>query len=174
VSAYGCSSSASTRSGGTFDVAALERQAAELSDRASAPDFWNDAERAQVVSRETSQVLAVISRWKARREAADELEVLLELVVEGEGDALAELGTKLPVVEADLAQAELERLLGGEHDAGNAIVEIHPAPAASRRRTGPRCCSACTSAGASAAATPPSWSSSRRGRGRASRAPPSR
>src|SRR4030095_10279551 len=77
VSACGCSSSVSTRSGGTFDVPALERQATELSERASAPDFWNDAERAQAVSRETSQVLAVVSRWKRRREAVDELEVLL-------------------------------------------------------------------------------------------------
>jgi len=122
----GCSPSASTRSGGTFDVPALERRAAELSDRASAPDFWNDAERAQAVSRETSQIMATTTRWKRRREAIDELEVLLELGVEGEADALAELGTKLPTVEADLEQAELERLLGGEHDAGNAIVEIHP------------------------------------------------
>ena len=126
MSACGCSSSASTRSGGTFDVPGLERRAAELSDRASAPDFWNDAGRAQVVSRETSQVLSIVTRWKRRRDAVDELEVLLELGVEGEAEALAELGTKLPVVEADLEQAELERLLGGEHDAGNAIVEIHP------------------------------------------------
>ncbi|HJQ75258.1 MAG TPA: PCRF domain-containing protein, partial [Gaiellaceae bacterium] len=112
----------STRSGGTFDVAGLERRSAELSERASAPDFWNDAERAQTVSRETSQVMSIITRWKRRREAVDELEVLLELGVEGETDALGELATKLPLVEADLEQAELERLLGGEHDAGNAIV----------------------------------------------------
>jgi peptide chain release factor 2 len=78
------------------------------------------------VSRETSQVLAGIGRWKRRREAVDELEVLLELAEEGEPDALAELRGKLAAVEADLEQAELERLLGGEHDGGDAIVEIHP------------------------------------------------
>ena len=37
--------------------------------------------------------------------------------------------------------------------AANAIVTIHPAPAAPSRRTGPRCCSACTCSGRSAAAS---------------------
>src|SRR2546428_1267163 len=33
---------------------------------------------------------------------------------------------KVEEVEHGLAELELRRLLGGEHDAGNAIVEIHP------------------------------------------------
>ncbi len=37
-----------------------------------------------------------------------------------------ELGAKVEQVEAGLAELELRQLLGGEHDAGNAIVEIHP------------------------------------------------
>src|SRR5207247_7455 len=39
---------------------------------------------------------------------------------------LRELAEKLDQMEADLAAMELAQLLGGEHDAGNAIVEIHP------------------------------------------------
>jgi len=39
---------------------------------------------------------------------------------------LHELGAKVEQVEAGLAELELRQLLGGEHDAGNAIVEIHP------------------------------------------------
>jgi peptide chain release factor 2 len=44
---------------------------------------------------------------------------------EGDPEALAELRAKVEQVEAGLAELELRRLLGGEHDAGNAIVEIH-------------------------------------------------
>jgi len=52
--------------------------------------------------------------------------VFLELAEEGDPDALHELGEKLDQVERDVAALELNQLLGGEHDAGNAIVEIHP------------------------------------------------
>jgi peptide chain release factor 2 len=52
--------------------------------------------------------------------------VFLELAEEGDPDALGELRAKLDQVEAELAQLELKQLLSGEHDAGYAIVEIHP------------------------------------------------
>jgi peptide chain release factor 2 len=56
----------------------------------------------------------------------DEAQVFLELADEGDGDALAELRAKVEQVEHELDALELAQLLGGEHDAGNAIVEIHP------------------------------------------------
>ena len=56
----------------------------------------------------------------------DESQVLLELAEEGAPEALAELTAKVEEVEHGLAQLELRRLLGGEHDGGNAIVEIQP------------------------------------------------
>jgi peptide chain release factor 2 len=113
-------------SGGIFDLPALEKRAAELSEQAAAPGFWNDAARAQAVSRETAAVLGKASGWKKLREGADEAQVFLELAEEGDADALEELEAKLGQVEHDTDQLELEQLLGGEHDAGNAIVEIHP------------------------------------------------
>jgi len=56
----------------------------------------------------------------------DEAQVFLELAEEGDGDALGELRAKVEQVEHELDALELAQLLGGEHDAGNAIVEIHP------------------------------------------------
>jgi peptide chain release factor 2 len=78
------------------------------------------------VSRETATVLASINGWKRQREAVDEAQVFLELAEEGDPDALAELVAKIEQTGHDLAALELTQLLGGEHDAGNAIVEIHP------------------------------------------------
>jgi len=53
--------------------------------------------------------------------------VFLELASDdGDADALAELRAKVEQVEAELSALELAQLLGGEHDAGYAIVEIHP------------------------------------------------
>jgi peptide chain release factor 2 len=120
------STSASRRSGGTFDLPGLERRAALLSEQAAAPGFWDDVERAQAVGRETAAVLGTIERWKKQREGAEEAQVFLELAEEGDADALRELSAKVEQVEEELAGLELAQLLGGEHDAGNAIVEIHP------------------------------------------------
>ncbi len=45
---------------------------------------------------------------------------------EGDADALVELEQKVDEVGRTLDELELRQMLGGEHDAGNAIVEIHP------------------------------------------------
>jgi len=118
--------SAWPRSGGIFDLPRLERRAAELSEQAAAPGFWSDSEKAQAVGRETAGVLDAIARWKRQREEVDEAQVFFELAEEGDPEAVRELGEKIERVEAELAALELSRLLGGEHDAGDAIVEIHP------------------------------------------------
>jgi peptide chain release factor 2 len=52
--------------------------------------------------------------------------VLIELgTEERDADSLAEAGQKLIETEGKVDEAELRRLLGGEHDAGNAIVSIN-------------------------------------------------
>src|SRR5439155_14601974 len=104
----------------------LERRAAELSEQAAAPDFWKDAEKAQAIGRETATVRDAIERFRRQREGLDEAQVFLELAEEGATEALGELTAKVEEVEHGLAELELRRLLGGEHDGGNAIVEIHP------------------------------------------------
>jgi peptide chain release factor 2 len=73
-----------------------------------------------------ASVRGAIERWRKQREGVDEAQVFLELAEEGDADALGELAAKTPAVEAELGALELAQLLGGEHDAGNAIVEIHP------------------------------------------------
>ena len=116
----------SKSSGGIFDLPGLEKRAAELSEQAASPDLWNDPERAQAVRRENAGIQATLEAWGRQREGVDEAQVFLELAQEGDAEALAELGTKVEAVTHSLDALELQQLLGGEHDAGNAIVEIHP------------------------------------------------
>jgi len=52
--------------------------------------------------------------------------VFAEFANEGDAEAAAEAATKLTEIEAALDRLELQRKLGGEHDAGNAIVTLHP------------------------------------------------
>ncbi len=125
-SGSGGSTRGSPSSGGIFDLPGLERRSAALAEQAASPDLWNDPKRAQEVTRENARLTATIGGWRAQREGVDEAQVFFELAEEGDGEALAECRAKVDAVSESLDRLELQQLLGGEHDAGNAIVEIHP------------------------------------------------
>jgi peptide chain release factor 2 len=78
------------------------------------------------VTRENARIQATLGAFRAQREGVDEAHIFLELAEEGDRDALAELDSHVRIVTAKLDRLELQQLLGGEHDAGDAIVEIHP------------------------------------------------
>ena len=78
------------------------------------------------MARESANVQATIARWRKHREGVDDAQVFIEMAAEGDPDALAELQSKVDEVSQALDALELEQLLGGEHDPGNAILEIHP------------------------------------------------
>jgi len=117
---------ASASSGGAFDEAGLRARRDELAEQAGRPDLWDDRERAERVLREqrqTERELELIGRLAG---AVEDTEVLLQLGAE-EGDAatLREAADRLAQAEGELEDAELQRLLGGEHDAANGIVSIN-------------------------------------------------
>jgi len=89
-------------------------------------DFWNDHVRAQKIQRERAQLRAALDGWQRQRTELDDAGVFLELAVEGDPDALAECTAKIDAGEHGLAALEMQQMLGGEHDAGNAILSIHP------------------------------------------------
>ena len=117
---------AGTSSGGVFDLAQLRERIAELEHQSSDPDLWNDRDRAEQLLREKRGAEREVARYDALIGALDDAEVLIELAAEADDEATrAEAAEKLRAAESELDTAELERLLGGEHDAGPAIVSIH-------------------------------------------------
>jgi peptide chain release factor 2 len=117
---------ASTRSGGIFDVAGLKARAAELDQISADEALWQNAERAQTVLRERSIVQDRLARFTKLTEGVEEIRVYLDMAGEGEEEALLEAEKRLEQVEAETGKVEFERMLGGEHDHGGAIVNIHP------------------------------------------------
>lgn len=113
-------------SGGTFDVANLERRKRELDELAASPDLWQDNERAQKILRERAQVSQTLERWARLRKALDDIQVFVELAREGDLEAAREAQEHFERLRQEVERVELERLLGGEHDAGNAILTLHP------------------------------------------------
>jgi len=100
-------------------VAALEGQAAD-------PHLWSDRERAEQLLREKRGAERDLARYDALTAILDDAEVLIELAAEANDDGTrGEAFEKLVVAERELDAALLRRLLGGEHDAGPAIVSIN-------------------------------------------------
>lgn len=64
------------------DVAALEQEIAELSQQATAPDLWDDQERAQKVTSQLSHKQSKMDRLKKLNERIDDLEVMVQLAEE--------------------------------------------------------------------------------------------
>jgi peptide chain release factor 2 len=76
--------------------------------------------------RRRSELQASVSTAKALRDAADELEVLLEMTREDEAGAVEELAAALARLEPKLDRIELTTKMTGKHDVANAYLEIHP------------------------------------------------
>src|SRR5688572_29090297 len=62
---------------------------------------------------------------RSLRRRADDLGVLVEWANAGE-DVGADLAKGLDELQAEVDEAETNKMLGGEHDRANAIVSIHP------------------------------------------------
>jgi peptide chain release factor 2 len=79
---------------------------------------------AQGVLRERALLNGPLLAWRKQQAELEEAKLYLELAAEGDADAPLEAEKKLAQVEETLHHLDLERLLGGEHDPGNAIVTL--------------------------------------------------
>jgi peptide chain release factor 2 len=107
-------------------VEKLEAQIAELSEKAGAPDLWDDPDAAQKVTSALSHRQSELARVTGIERRLDDLEVLVQLATEGEGDAesAAEAEAELKALQQTLGDLEVQTLLDGEYDDRAAVVTI--------------------------------------------------
>jgi len=92
-----------------------------------APGFWDDAKKAQAVTRKRSSIEQKLEMVEKLGRDLDDAGALLELGVEEKDEAtIDEVGGQLPALETRVRAAELQRMLSGQMDHANAIVSIHP------------------------------------------------
>jgi peptide chain release factor 2 len=90
------------------------------------PDLWSDRERAEKTAREKRLLERELSLFDALERSLDDATTLLELAEEADDDdARREAAAHFEEVEGALQEAELRQLLGGAHDAANAILSIN-------------------------------------------------
>lgn len=112
--------------GGGFDIAGKEARAAEIDALTTAHDFWQDQEKAQAALKERATLTEVIEQWKKQTRGLEDAHIFLELAEGGDSEAAVEVERHAEELEKEVRQAEMQRMLSGEHDAGNAIVSLHP------------------------------------------------
>ncbi|MGN6502238.1 MAG: PCRF domain-containing protein, partial [Pseudolysinimonas sp.] len=107
-------------------VEKLEADIADLSEKAGAPDLWDDPDAAQKITSALSHRQSELARVTGFERRLDDLEVLVQLATEGDGDAesAAEAQTELTALQQAIGDLEVQTLLDGEYDDRAAVVTI--------------------------------------------------
>jgi peptide chain release factor 2 len=116
---------ASPSCGGIFDLSAKQARLEELQRAASDPALWEDRERAEKTLRDQRELERALGFFVETEKLAEDAEVMLELASEAsDADAMAEAERSLAQLRERIEEAELARMLAGEHDRLDAIVSI--------------------------------------------------
>lgn len=105
----------------------MKKEVERLDEETMAPGFWDDAKKAQTVTRKRSTTQATIEMAEKLTRDIDDAKELLELgASEKDEGVITEVEAQLPDLEKRLREAELGRMLSGQMDHTNAILSIHP------------------------------------------------
>jgi peptide chain release factor 2 len=114
-----------TRCGGSFDVEGKQSVLAEIDHRLTQPEVWGDTDQTTRYQKQRSRLLDGIEAAEQLGSLLEDAETLIELSREGES-VEKELGIAVEALANRVETVELETMLSGQHDASNAILEIHP------------------------------------------------
>jgi peptide chain release factor 2 len=114
------------RRGGCFDLDVVETQIKTLETEMSAPDFWNDNEHAQHISRQAATLRSEIDQWKDFIGELEELRELATLAETQHDESLYDdITEKLKVLTERFSKMEFATLFAGDYDKNPAIISIH-------------------------------------------------
>ncbi|HEX2658692.1 MAG TPA: PCRF domain-containing protein, partial [Polyangia bacterium] len=109
-----------------FDVDSKRRRIEELDSLAAAPDFWNNAEKAQATMRDQAQLKSTVDDYDAQMRALDDATVLIDLADEAKDEATArEADQTIAASEERVTKMEFARMLSGPFDQKGAILSIN-------------------------------------------------
>ncbi|GIP35619.1 peptide chain release factor 2 [Paenibacillus sp. J2TS4] len=113
--------------GGLFDLDYKHEQIADFEEKMSAPDFWDDNDKAQKLIAELNAVKDIVAEFEQLSKEYEDLEVMMMLAEEEDDESLAsELEASVAQLEEKLQGYELQLLLNEPYDRMNAILELHP------------------------------------------------
>lgn len=96
-------------------------------EKMSAPDFWDDSEKAQGVIAEMNAVKSSVDKYEKLQQEYDDASMMAELAdEEGDESLFGEIAESVTGLKKKLEDFELDLLLNQPYDKLNAILELHP------------------------------------------------
>ncbi|WP_332629867.1 peptide chain release factor 2 [Halalkalibacter flavus] len=112
---------------GSLDLDEKQERIAELEEKMTDPDFWNDQDAAQVVINEANALKEQVNTFLELNGQFEDLEVSYDLVKEEpDEDLQKELEDGVKSLSQAMNDFELQLLLSEPYDKNNAILELHP------------------------------------------------
>lgn len=109
-----------------LDISSEESRAVALREQTMAPDFWNDSERAQQVSRQLAELDKHVQEWRGLQQRIGDARELLELTDEAASpDIFSDIQKDIQALKKEVEAKQFELQLGGEYDRNNAVLSIY-------------------------------------------------
>lgn len=109
-----------------FDLPGMTAELRELQDAMGAPDFWNDIDYANKITRKAKELENRIDHYKNLVSKGEDAMTLIELAMEEDDPSLLdEVDTEVKALNKAVDKLRLELLLKGPHDHCNAILSLH-------------------------------------------------
>ncbi len=110
-----------------LDMEGMQYKVEELENKATEPDFWNDAKRSQELLKELKTTKDKLGKIQELLDLYDEIEMTIEIGNEENDASAAEIvAADIEKFNKEFQELKLETLLTGEYDGNNAILNIHP------------------------------------------------
>ncbi|WP_212979512.1 peptide chain release factor 2 [Paenibacillus azoreducens] len=112
---------------GSLDLDLKQEMIANFEEKMSAPDFWDDNEKAQSVIAEMNAVKSSVDQYEKLQQEYEDAAMMAELAdEEGEESLMEEIAEAVASLKKKLEDFELNLLLNQPYDKMNAILELHP------------------------------------------------
>ncbi|TYQ12880.1 UNVERIFIED_CONTAM: peptide chain release factor 2 [Acetivibrio alkalicellulosi] len=109
-----------------FDIANISIVIEELEQKASEPDFWNDAQNSQKILQKLKTLKESLEKYKSLLSQREDLYTLCELAIEEQDESVAsEIEEGFKAFKKGFEQLKLQTLLKGQYDKNNAILTLH-------------------------------------------------
>lgn len=113
-------------SGGLFDIAGKKRRLEELEKKMESPDFWENPEESQEVTKEVKALRDTLEAMEGLYGHFEDVILLIEMAdEENDRSMLKEIEREISSFEEKYEALRIETLLSGEYDKNSAIVTLH-------------------------------------------------
>ncbi|XEC95387.1 peptide chain release factor 2 [Paenibacillus tarimensis] len=112
---------------GSLDLDLKREMIENYEEKMTAPDFWDDNEKAQSLISELNGIKSVVEQYEKLQTEHEDLQTMLELAEEeDDADMASELSESVAELQKKVEDFELQLLLNQPYDKLNAILELHP------------------------------------------------